>query len=309
MKLIKHQSPLTLSVFSLAIFLPTSFATKANQNSLWLGYTQNESDYFGDGNSSIEPSGYNLGYSRILGDAWQISVGYGESDGKGRWPIVGFDALDLVDGADTESKNISLGVSWVGDSFALSTVYSEAENTERALTRIPTIAEIIVANDKVLSFSLDDFTENQDWFFGWSLGLQYAENDFDNLQIFFVEPVTSVATRFDQTNWSFFAEADVGRDFVMDSFTISPLLRLGWDWGISTSGDPLVLLTRGDERRLFTQFNDRFISGYRIPDSGYWDLSVTFDWHNDWRTSVGYGRTISAPIATSSITLDLSLDF
>ena len=294
---------------TLALLLPTSLPVLANQNSLWLGYTQNQSDYFGDGQSAIEPAGYNLGYSRMIGDDWQFAIGYGESDGKGRWPLVDIDRRDLVNGADTESQSASLSVSWLGESYSISGSYSEIENTEKALTRVPTIAEITVAKDKVLSVSYDTFTDHEAWLFGWSIGLQYAESDSDNLQIYFVEPVTSVATRFNQTNLSLFTEFDISHEFDEASFTWYPTLRFGWNSGIDNSGEPLILLTRGDERRLFTQFNDRFINGYRTPDSGYWDLSLNFDWHNDWHTSIGYGRTLSASIETSSVTLDISLDF
>ncbi|MCP4413424.1 MAG: hypothetical protein GY808_12765 [Gammaproteobacteria bacterium] len=50
--------------FIITILIWTIFhqVIQAGDNLLWIGYNQIQSDYFGDGNNSIEPDGISLGY-------------------------------------------------------------------------------------------------------------------------------------------------------------------------------------------------------------------------------------------------------
>jgi len=291
------------------LLLPLATPLLANNHNLWLSYTENKADYFGTGASSLKPTGSSIGYSLTFAEAWQVSLSYGESDGEGRWLIEGFDNPDFFDAAETKSESKSISLGWLGEDFGLDFTYGELESSERALTRIPIIAEGTDSEETIYSFSYNDFDGVDDWLFGWSFGLQYIDSESDNLQVVFIDPITSVATRFNQTSYSAFADFDISHSFEYDAFTVWPQLTVSWAAEISSDGEPLVLLTRGDQRVFVSQLNDRFINTFRTPDSGFWDLSLNFDWHNNWSTSIAFGKTISAPTDTQSITFDISVVF
>lgn len=281
----------------------------ASNHLLWLGHGQNELDYFADGMSSFKPDGQNVGYSYSVNDAWQMSLTYGESKGDGQWPVENNDLNNRFNLAETDSKFYAISASWLQTDYSISLAYSETENSERALTRLPNILEAIEGEDKALAINYDRFYANEAWTYGFSLGLQYADSHNITVQTFFSNPITIAGSQFDETSWSTFIDLDIAYWFEQTSFSWAPQLTVSRNWEISSDGEPLIVLTRGDERRVFTQFNDRFINSFRTPDSGFWELSLHFDWLNDWSTSIAYGKTISTEIDVTSWNLDLSVAF
>ena len=276
---------------------------------IWLGYHQTSSDFWGDGRSDFKPDGQSIGISYLFSDTVDIAYSYGKIEGNESWQIEGIDNPNILDEGRSESESHTLSATWLLEEFSLSFSYSDIQSEERALIRFPVVGEITITDDKVFSVSYGDFYSNDNTIFGWSLGIQYAYSENDNLQVFLIDPVTSVATQFNQTSYSFFTDFDIGYDIESDSVTFSPQLSVGWNFEISSDGEPLILLARGDERTFYNQFNDRVVNSFRTPDSGFWDLSANLDLHNGWNLALAYSQTISAPVDTSAISFDISLAF
>ncbi|TQV84918.1 autotransporter outer membrane beta-barrel domain-containing protein [Aliikangiella coralliicola] len=280
----------------------------AYNSTLWIGYTLNRSDYFDDRNSEIKPDGLNLGISQLFADQWQIALSYGDFEGDGTWPT-DRNGSDVLERAETKSQAVGLSASWLTEDFNLSLSYSEIENNERSLSRGPLVLELVEGKDKVFSFSYDDYFDGELFTFGWSLGIQHSDSLNRTRQTSLNEPVTVASAQFDQTSWSSFVDLDISHWFENDDFSWAPQLTLSWAWEISSSGDPLLVISRGDERRVFTQFNDRLMGTFRTPDSGFWELSFNFDWHNDWSSSLAYGKSISAEEDLESLSIDIGFSF
>lgn len=295
--------------FCVCLLTLASQQALANNHILWIGHGQNELDYFEDGSSTLKPDGQNIGYGYSLNDEWQFSLSYGESEGDGRWPTPNTDLNNLFNLAETESKFYAISASWIQTDYSVSVAYSETENNERALTRLPLILEIVSGEDKAFAINYDRFYADEAWTYGFSLGLQYADSDNRTVQTFFTDPVTIAGSQFDETSWSTFIDLDIAYWFEQESFSWAPQLTLSRNWEISSDGDPLIVLTRGDERRVFTQFNDRFENSFRTPDAGFWELSLQFDWLNDWSTSIAYGKTVSTEVDVTSLSFDVSVAF
>lgn len=292
----------------ICLLVLASQQTMATNHILWLGHGQNESDYFGDGVSVIKPNGQNIGYGYSLNDAWQFSLSYGESEGDGRWVVPGVD-IRLFNLAETESKFYAASASWIQTDYSISIAYSKIENEERALTRAPTIVEAIDGKDKAFAINYDRFYASEAWTYGISLGLQYADSTNTTVQTIFTTPQTIAGSRFDETSWSTFIDLDIAYWFEHESFSWAPQLTVSRNWEVSSNGEPLIVLTRGDERRVFTQFNDRFVNSFRKTDSGFWEVSLQFDWLNDWSTSVAYGKSLSTDVDVTSFSFDVSVAF
>ena len=301
--------PVKKSVFLVSLFLSVPTTCVANDNTLWLGYTQTSTDYFDDGNSTIKPGGFTLGYSRTFSDEWILSFSYGELDDGQRWSLQNPDLPNAFNQAEIDTKMAGVNLSRQFENYALSLSYGEVENRERALSRLPLIAEEIQGEDKFASLSIDDYFDFNDVFLGWAFGVQYSDNKNLTRQVFFTDPVTITGAQFDQETWSSYIDLDISRWYEYESFSWAPQFSLSWNWEISSSGDPLFVVTRGDERRVFNQFNDRLMGSFRVPDSGFWELSANFDFLNDWSSSIAYGQSISTDSDIDSISIDISLAF
>ncbi|MGX5201186.1 hypothetical protein [Aliikangiella sp. IMCC44632] len=298
-----------LAYATLLLFSFYSTLSCSNSNTIWLSHTKNSADFFGDGSQSINPEGYALGYSKSFNSDWQVSLSYAELDDKTQWLTLGEDLPTVVDHADSETKNTQLSLGWMPEDYMVSFAYSQIEATERALTRLPAIAEITQTKDNIVNINYDGFHLDNQWTFNWTLGVQYADSKSDNLQIFFVNPITSVGTRFNQTIWSAITSFSSSYEYAYYDILIAPGISISWNTELSSSGEPLVLITRGDQRHLFNQFSDRQIGTLRTPDSGLWDFSINIAWSEHISTRLSYGQSISAPVKSSGTSVELSVYF
>lgn len=298
---------LTLAVLSFNSLVSSN--CYANDALIWIGYNQTSSDFWGDNRTDFKPDGQSIGFSYLFNDTLDVGYSYGKIEGRQSWQIPGVDNPNILDEGESESESHSLSATWLFEEYSLSFSYSDIQSEERALIRFPIVGEITVTDDKVFSLSYDDFYSLEQTTFGWSLGIQYADTDNSNLQVFLSDPIASIATRLNQTSYSLFSDLDVSYDIEYDSMTLTPQFAVGWNFELSSDGDPLILFTRGDERTFFNQFNDRLVNNFRTPDAGFWDLSANLDLHNGWNIGLAYSQTISAPIDTSSVSFDISLAF
>ncbi|TQV75204.1 hypothetical protein FLL45_09705 [Aliikangiella marina] len=286
-----------------------SFPCKADNALVWIGYNQTSSDFWGDGRSDFKPDGESIGVSYLFDDTIDVAYSFGKIKGQESWPIAGVNNPNVTDRGESESESHSLSLTWLLEDFSLGFTVSDIQSEERTLIRFPIVAEITVTDDQLVSLNYDDFYSDDKTTFGWSVGLQFADSKNDNLQVFFTDPATSIATRFNQKSYSLFSDFDISYDIESESITFTPQLSVGWNFELSSDGEPLILLTRGDRRTLLNRFNDRITNSFLIPDSGYWNLSTNLDLHNGWNIALAYGKTISAPIDTTSISFDISLAF
>ena len=310
------KSPLRFTSYRIFICATSIFWIAVNnpvnaQTLLWLGYAQNQSDYFGDGRSQLEPAGGSFGISYEISEQWQMSLSYAEFEGDGNWPVVGMgmDFSQVNNSARSESNLGALSFSWVQPDYSLSLAYSQAENSDRALLRFPLSVEGVEGEDKVLSLSWDNFAEHKEILLNWSLGVQYSDSENRSLQVFFTDPATTAATAFDQTSWSSFLELSASHWVEQQLFSWAPQLTLSWNWELDSSGDPVIVVNRGDQRHIFTQFNDRIDGGFRAPDSGFWELAFNFDFHNDWSAQIAYSKSLSVDSQIEGFSFDISVLF
>ncbi len=294
-------------IITILIWIAFHQAIQAGDNLLWIGYNQIQSDYFSDGNSTIKPDGINFGYIGDISEQWQISVNYGKYTGEGVWPID--DYPGVFDQAETESQSVGLGLTWSADDYSISISYAQQENTEDAITRMPRVVENVNAEDRIYSVSYDNFVDFEQWIFSWGLGTQYADSKNRTHQTYQRDPVVETDVHIDQTSWSVFLDLDIGTSYEFDNFSFLPTMSLSWNSELSTSGEPLRIVSRKGEIRVFTQFDYNKNNIFRIPDSGLWLMAFTFDWQNNLSTSITYGQNFSAEIDVSSWSLDVSIEF
>ncbi|MCP4413425.1 MAG: hypothetical protein GY808_12770 [Gammaproteobacteria bacterium] len=157
--------------------------------------------------------------------------------------------------------------------------------------------------------SYDSFVDFKKWIFSWGLGTQYADSKNRTHQTYQRDPVVETDAQIDQTSWSVFLDLDIGSSHEFDHFSFLPTMSLSWNSELSTSGEPLLVVSRDGENRVFTQFDYNKNNIFRIPDSGLWLLAFTFDWQNNLSTSITYGQNFSAEIEVSSWSLDISMEF
>ncbi|MCW9017368.1 MAG: hypothetical protein OQJ89_10415 [Kangiellaceae bacterium] len=281
----------------------------ADDNSLWLGYQSTQYEYFEDAPSELRPSSSSIGYSRIFADNWQIALSYSQSEKNDRWPVPNTDFPNLFNQARVEQDSYAVSVGWLNSDYIISVSIAELNNTEAALSRLPAEAESIESKERVFSTSFNSSTTFLALDMGWSIGVQYIDSDNDVLQASGSDPITFINGEFDQTQTSLFTDVDFSYWFENEVFSWAPQISLGWTWEISSEGEPLALVIRGDEQRILPRLNDRIADTLRTPDSGYWELSANFDWKNGWFTTLSYGQTISAPQRIDSFSLDLGIDF
>jgi len=292
----------------LLLCLLTPFCN-SSENLLWVGYNQNKSDFFGDGLSNIKPSGTTIGWSTELSDNWVITLSYGDYEGDVSTTIFENNQVRLINQGNTSSNASSVSLNWLADDYALSFSYSQIDNEENSLTRLPLVVEQVFGDDQVLSFSYDSIVDLESWIFGWSVGTQISESSVSVHDVVGSDTPIIIDAQFDSENISAFIDLDFSFPIKKTNYILTPMFTLSWATDISSSGDELVTVIRGDQRQTFTQLNDRLSTTFRTPDSGFWEVAIEIEWDNGWGTTLAYGKSIAADTDTDSLLIDISVAF
>jgi len=281
----------------------------AGESMLWLGYNQNTTDFFGDGNSQIKPDGTTIGFSTELSDQWAVTISYADFNGNTTETVFENALLTLDNFGETSSTSKAVSFNWIGDDFSLTFTYSQFNNDDKSLTRLPLVLEDISSDDKVYSASYDRLTELGSWEFGWSLGTQFAKSSVTSNAVVGENPPLRIAAEFNNESVSAFLDLDFSYPIKQQSISITPKFTLSWAAELSNSGDQLVTVTRGDVQQRFTQLNDRLTATFRTPDSGFWETAIDVEWDNGWGATLAYGQSIAADIDVDSISFEISVAF
>ncbi len=286
-----------------------------DNNSLTIGFGQTQTDYFGNGQSQIKPTSQMINYSRELNDAWIVEFSYEKIQADGRWLNRDGVAVDLFDRAESDSKTFGIALGWQAEDYGLTLSYADIKTNDKSLTFLPRIVETVDSDDKIISFSFNksiEFSSTQkdyQWGLDWFLGAQYAQFDvsiFDNIN---TEPPTNVNTFIEQSSWSSFVDVSVNYWIEDISFAWAPYLSLSWNWELSSTGEQLILISRGDLHQVIDEPSGRFSTSFRIPDSGTWEVGVDFLWINGWSINLRYGQTLETEFDLDSIAIDISVAF
>jgi len=292
--------------FTLLLHTPMSFA---GESLLWIGYNQNSSDFFGGGSSEINPDGTLIGLSTEISENWALTLSYGDYKGDVSTTIFENNQVSLVNQGNTSSNAASVSLNWFADDYGLSFSYSQIDNEENSLTRLPLVVEQVIGDDQVLSFSYDSIVDLQSWIFGWSIGTQFSQSSVTVHDVVGADNPIIIDAQFDSENISAFIDLDFSFPIKKSNYILTPMFTLSWATDISSSGDELVTVIRGDQRQTFTQLNDRLSTTFRTPDSGFWEAAIEIEWDNGWGTTLAYGKSIAADTDTDSLLLDISVAF
>jgi len=281
----------------------------SSESLLWIGYNQNSSDFFGDGSSEINPDGILIGWSTEISENWALTLSYGDYKGDVSTTIFENNQVSLVNQGNTSSNAVSVSLNWLADDYGLSFSYSQIDNEENSLTRLPLVEEQVIGDDQVLSFSYDSIVDLQSWIFGWSIGTQFSQSSVNVHDVVGADNPIIIDAQFESENISAFIDLDFSFPIKKTNYILTPMFTLSWATDISSSGDELVTVIRGDQRQTFTQLNDRLSTTFRTPDSGFWEVAIEIEWDNGWGTTLAYGKSIAADTDTDSFLLDLSVAF
>lgn len=284
-------------------------------NSLSIGLGQSKTDYFGDNVSPIESDSQSVRYSHQISDAWQIELNYEKIEGDGRWLNPDSIANDRFNQAETSSDTLGFSVLWQNNDIALDLSYNDVSTDDRSVTFLPAILESVSSDDKIISFSFnhsilfDQKTSNNIWNFDWSLGTQYAQFDVVIHDVIILEPLINVDTLIEQSNLSGYVDLNISYWIETPDFYWSPYFALSWNSEFSSSGEQLILISRGEQRQLVDEPSSRFSSSFRTPDSGSWNLGVSIFWQNGWSVDIAYGETFATEIELQNLVVNLSVSF
>ncbi len=296
-------------VFCLFVIFPLSTPTFAGESLFWLGYTQNSTDFFNNSSSQIKPAGVIFGLSTEISEDWAVTLSYGDINANTSDTVFENNQIRLENTGDTASTAAGISFNWLADDFSLTFSYSQIDNTENSTTRLPLVVEEIVGDDQVFSASYDRFITFENWNFGWSLGTQFIQSSITTQAVIGANPPTRIDADFDSESISLFMDFDVSFPIEKETYKITPKFTLSWTSELSNSGDELVTVTRGDERRTFNQLNDRFGTTFRAPDSGFWEVGLEFEWDNGWGATLAYGQSIASDLNIDSFSFDVSVAF
>ncbi len=293
------------------VFAP--FIQASENNSLSIGVGKIKTDYFGDNASPITSDSQLVSFSHQFSDAWQVQLDYEKIDGNGRWLNVDSAVVDRFNQAETESNTLGFSVHWQNDDYGLNLSYSDVDTEDRSITFFPSILESVNSDDKIVSFSFEhsilfEVSDSDNiWNFDWSLGIQYAQFDITILDV--VEPAINIETLIEQSNLSGYVDLNLSYWIEQAEFYWSPYLAFSWNSEFSSSGEQLILISRGEQRQLIDEPSSRFSSSFRTPDSGSWNTGISVFWQNGWSVDVSYGETLGTEIELENLMVNLSVSF
>lgn len=284
-------------------------------NLLTIGYGKTRNDFFGDGTSTIKPDSKRISFAHQFSEQWIVDISYQEEKGNGRWLLVERDLVELFDSAKTESKNTGISVFWLGDEFGLSMSYSSGDSSEESEVFLPHVVEKLNSDQQAFSLSYDRSFEfetsnsSNQWSLDWSAGVQYAKFDLAITEQILIDPIITANSQIKQTSSSFFSDLTLAYWVAETSFIWSPYVALSWSWELSSNGEQLILISRGDREIILDKPGTRFSNAIRRPDSGTLDLGFDFSWDNGFSTSIGYSRDIATDFDSEQLFVDISVAF
>ena len=284
-------------------------------NLLTIGFAKTRNDFFGDGTSTIKPNSKRISFARQFSEQWIVEISYQEEKGNGRWLLVERDLVELFDSAKTKSKNAGISILWLGDDFGLGMSYSSGDSSEESEVFLPHVLEKLSSDQQAFSMSYDRSFEfetsnsNSQWSLDWSAGIQYAKFDVAITEQILIDPIITANSQIKQTSTSFFSDLTVAYWVAETSFIWSPYATLSWSWELSSNGEQLTLISRGDREVILDEPGARFSNTIRRPDSGTIDLGLDFLWDNGFSTNIGYSRDIATDFNSEQLFIDISVAF
>jgi len=303
------------NVFAQGSTQQTESSPQQKNNLLTIGYGKTRNDFFGDGTSTIKPDSKRISFARQFSEQWIVEISYQEENGNGRWLLVERDLVELFDSAKTKSKNAGISILWLADDFGLNLSYSSGDSSEESEVFLPHVVEKLNSDQQAFSLSYDRSFEfetsnsNNQWSLDWSAGLQYAKFDVTITEQILIDPVITANSQIKQTSSSFFSDLTLAYWIAETSFIWSPYATLSWSWELSSDGEQLTLISRGDREIILDEPGARFSNAIRRPDSGTIDLGLDFSWDNGFSTSIGYSRDIATDFDSEQLFVDISVAF
>jgi len=299
------------------ILLASSLSVSAEEylSLLSLGFSQTSSDYFADGQSTITPNNYSFGLVKQVSDDWIIGFDYSKQKGNGRWLNEDDLQVELFNEAEIESKNMAINAIWLADFFELSFGTSVGDSRDISRSVLPVIDELVDIEDRTFDIAIGKTWElGEDgngnfWEFDFDIGLQYAEVDISISDRVNTEPPLFIDNQIEQTNTSVIFDFSVSYQVEKNTFIWSPYLSASWNAELSSDGDQVVLVSRGDGFRTSDQLTERFATSFRIPDSGTWSIGTSISWDSGWGGDLSYSRSVSTNYDLDRISLSINLVF
>ena len=121
--------------------------------------------------------------------------------------------------------------------------------------------------------------------------------------------ITLTNTQQEQENWNGYIDLGFSYLVQQESFDWTAQLNFGWSEELSKNEKQKIAIIRNGERRIATRISALSSNNFRLPNSGYWQLSAAFDWSKQWNASVGYSETISAETNVNYFSFDLGYSF
>jgi|GEM_PF-2206753 len=303
-------------LFSLIIASAQAVADEEDSSSLiWTNINQNKYDYFGYGNSEIKPISHSVGLSQQLSPSWTAALSYSEFDTDTQWLVNRATTSRLYNQADIDSNSLSVSFNWQSDSYGLTLSLSNIDSNEFSVLHSLRESDIIKTstvsehNYRASSFSYDKSFIFEQWAFDWTIGIQHSKNEISSNIL--KENTTQTApleiTQLDESIWSGYIDIGLSYWVESESFSWSPQLALSWNWEVSNNNDFTSL--RESRRVNPLQSNSRLDNTVRSPDSGYLELAIYFDWHNNWSTTLAYSQSLSSDIDFDSLSFDIAVAF
>ena len=309
--------PTLLVLVSFITMIAATIVSAESSTSMAFGYVQNEFQLSEDDNSQIAPNGYTIGVSHQLSEQWQFSVGYGVFRDNTSWPVtiiitdetLGEIGVERSNRAETESRLIGVGASWISNDYVVSFSYASAKGDDRSLTWQPFALSSIHENAESIEFNIETDNDYDLWFTTWGVGIQQLTNKSSTIDsIGSTQPVV-IRGNSENKNLSVIAEFDVSYLIELSNTLLVPSLNLSWNWAIDDSTQEAFVATRGDEIRHFSNLNDRLFSNTQEPGSGYIEWSFSAEWSSDFSTTLSYGKTLASQLDVESISIDLNYNF
>lgn len=281
----------------------------ANDNLIWFSLTQSQYDYFGDNRSQITPEGYAIGFSRAILPKWQLAISYDQSEGNRRWSEPRDTNREEFKHVDIESRSTAISITRENEAHAITISYSQIDNDDKTTIPFPPTRQTERLSERVINLSYDSFLTSDNWNFSWRLGSQYAKSDIDILQLIDVSPNTRIMTNLEQTSSNAYLDLDFSYLIEQQHFSWSPQLILSWNWELSSNNQQQISVIRNGKPRNSQRIGQRLNHHLRTPDSGSWEFAISFDWHNNWNTSIAYNQSISAETDINNLFIDVSYHF